>query len=63
MKELLNQYMHQNIAPEEIKSRVIKSARRYIFMKEMGELFFKNLPDASYTLFNTLQKNRKNDER
>lgn len=63
MKELLEEYLNDRETPEDIKPKVIKSARRYIFIKEMGELFFKNLPDAGYSIFNTLQNNRKNGKR
>lgn len=63
MKELLEEYFNEAEVPEDIKPKVIKSARRYIFLKEMGELFFKNLPDAGYSIFNTLQNNNNNGER
>lgn len=63
MKDLLEEYFNEAEVPEDIKPKVLKSARRYIFFKEMGELFFKNLPDAGYSIFNTLQKNKKNGER
>lgn len=63
MKELIEEYLNERKAPDDIKPKVMKSARRYIFLKEIGELFFKTVPTAGYSIFNTLQNNRNKNER
>ena len=67
MKKILGEILNNEETPKEVKSRLLESAKAYLLVKDIGELFGSNVPKASLDIAETLvnrqtnPKNKKNE--
>lgn len=54
MKKILEEILNKEVAPKEIKSRLLDSARTYLLVKDLGDLFGSNIPKVSLDITDTI---------
>lgn len=65
MKKIIGEILNTEETPQGIKDRLLKSARTYLLLKDIGDLFASNVPKTSLDITSTIveQKTKTNNKR
>ncbi len=61
MKKILDPILEEQEVPEEIKEKLLESAKLFLLVKNLGNLFLKKTLKSSVDIIETVSSNQKND--